>query len=300
MKKTRIILLVIALAMILAMTGCGKKNKTTTTAITTTPPIEQQYIHIAWANTLPDSDDDILRNGKTGAYLGVYTGTSKTAPANYEYYQWANVKGEAGIGIDGKDGKDGVGLDGKDGQNGLSAYQIAVNNGFVGTEQEWLASLKGRDGQNGQVILGNDGLSAYQIAVNNGFVGTEQEWLASLKGADGKDAAGNSGLKAHIISKNYNVIDGEIDVAGNELYYLTVYAHQTATPQTVSVSRYQCYRSNSLPDYYILSGDPSQANGFFVISIPIIPMVSWQAGQKWQVSVNGCVIDYVTLGQGVY
>lgn len=31
-------------------------------------------------------------------------------------------------------------------------------------------------------------ISAYDIAVENGFVGTEQEWLASLQGADGKDA----------------------------------------------------------------------------------------------------------------
>lgn len=34
---------------------------------------------------------------------------------------------------------------------------------------------------------GADGDSAYQIAVKNGFTGTEQEWLASLKGTDGKD-----------------------------------------------------------------------------------------------------------------
>lgn len=31
---------------------------------------------------------------------------------------------------------------------------------------------------------GTDGLSAYQIAVNNGFTGTEAEWLASLQGED--------------------------------------------------------------------------------------------------------------------
>ena len=30
------------------------------------------------------------------------------------------------------------------------------------------------------VVKGVDGLSAYQVAVNNGFVGTEQEWLDSL------------------------------------------------------------------------------------------------------------------------
>lgn len=34
-------------------------------------------------------------------------------------------------------------------------------------------------GSNG--IIGKDGLSAYEIALNNGFVGTEEEWLESLK-----------------------------------------------------------------------------------------------------------------------
>ncbi|MCT8340498.1 hypothetical protein MG296_10570 [Flavobacteriaceae bacterium TK19130] len=32
---------------------------------------------------------------------------------------------------------------GKDGVNGASAYQVAVTNGFLGTEEEWLATLKG-------------------------------------------------------------------------------------------------------------------------------------------------------------
>ena len=36
---------------------------------------------------------------------------------------------------------------------------------------------------------GEDGLSAYEIAVQNGFVGTEAEWLASLVGADGAPGA---------------------------------------------------------------------------------------------------------------
>ena len=30
--------------------------------------------------------------------------------------------------------------------NGLSAYQIAKENGYTGTETEWLASLKGEAG----------------------------------------------------------------------------------------------------------------------------------------------------------
>ena len=35
------------------------------------------------------------------------------------------------------------------GTAGKSAYEIAVDNGFVGTETEWLESLKGADGTNG-------------------------------------------------------------------------------------------------------------------------------------------------------
>ena len=38
---------------------------------------------------------------------------------------------------------------GGSGTAGKSAYEIAVDNGFVGTETEWLESLKGADGTNG-------------------------------------------------------------------------------------------------------------------------------------------------------
>lgn len=37
-------------------------------------------------------------------------------------------------------------LQGKDGSDGKSAYQVALDNGFVGSEQDWLASLKGEPG----------------------------------------------------------------------------------------------------------------------------------------------------------
>ena len=92
------------------------------------------------------------------------------------------------------------------GKDGKSAYEIAIEHGFVGTEAEWLESLKGVDGKNGvdglpgkdgksgadglpgrDGINGTDGKSAYIIAVEHGFTGTENEWLQSLKGADGKD-----------------------------------------------------------------------------------------------------------------
>ena len=72
-------------------------------------------------------------------------------------------------------------LKGEPGDGGRSAYEAAVDGGFTGTEAEWLASLKGEPGDTGR--------SAYEAAVNSGFLGTEEEWLASLKGEPGNDAA---------------------------------------------------------------------------------------------------------------
>ncbi|AHB12067.1 tail assembly protein [Xylella phage Sano] len=46
-----------------------------------------------------------------------------------------------------------------------------------------LESLRGPQGNAG--ATGANGLSAYQVAVANGFAGTQAEWLASLKGAKG-------------------------------------------------------------------------------------------------------------------
>lgn len=37
-------------------------------------------------------------------------------------------------------------IQGERGIQGLSAYQVALKNGFVGTEEQWLESLKGEPG----------------------------------------------------------------------------------------------------------------------------------------------------------
>lgn len=77
---------------------------------------------------------------------------------------------------------------GEPGPAGPSAYDLAVQNGFSGTQNEWLASLKGDPGPEGpegpegpaSTVPGPQGKSAYQVAVDNGFVGTEAEWVQSL------------------------------------------------------------------------------------------------------------------------
>jgi len=66
------------------------------------------------------------------------------------------------------------------GSDGKSAYEVAVESGFVGTESEWLESLRGQDG-----YVGEDGLSSYQIWLNAGNTGDVSVYLASLKGEKG-------------------------------------------------------------------------------------------------------------------
>ena len=69
-----------------------------------------------------------------------------------------------------------------------SAYELAVENGYEGTFEQWLASLVGEFAGN---VNGDGngaaGKSAYELAVENGYSGTEAEWLESLIGKDGLD-----------------------------------------------------------------------------------------------------------------
>ena len=84
---------------------------------------------------------------------------------------------------------------GYDGAAGKSAYEVAVDEGFDGTEADWLESLRGKPGSRGGI--GPEGKSAYEIAVKEGFEGDELEWLDSLKGAPGQSGKdGTSGPAA--------------------------------------------------------------------------------------------------------
>lgn len=82
--------------------------------------------------------------------------------------------------------------------NGLSAYEIAVKNGYVGTEQEWLESLKGADGANG--VDGKDGKDG-----KDGVDGTD--------GANGKD--GEPSVIEQTI--NQDITQNDITISGEAI-----------------------------------------------------------------------------------
>lgn len=63
----------------------------------------------------------------------------------------------------------------------------------------------GRDGTDGR-----DGDDAYRIAVRNGFLGTEKEWLLTLKGQDGKSASAPTARQA-LLQNNVWCEDNTVD-----------------------------------------------------------------------------------------
>ena len=110
------------------------------------------------------------------------------------------------------------GANGEKGTDGKSAYQIAVEQGYQGSESDWLSSLKGDKGEKGNTGAkgnpgqdGAEGKSAYAIAVEHGYEDSEEKWLLSLKGEKGDP--GDRGLQGVPGEKGEK---GDAGVAGKD------------------------------------------------------------------------------------
>ena len=71
---------------------------------------------------------------------------------------------------------------GSKGDNYSSAYRIWLNLGNLGTEQDFINSLKGKKGDNYS--------SVYRIWLNLGNLGTEKDFINSLKSPNIDNGAG--------------------------------------------------------------------------------------------------------------
>ena len=109
------------------------------------------------------------------------------------------------------------GANGEKGTDGKSAYQIAVEQGYQGSESDWLSSLKGDKGEKGNTGAkgnpgqdGAEGKSAYAIAVEHGYENSEDEWLLSLKGEKGDTGErGEKGEKGDPGDRGLQGVPGE-------------------------------------------------------------------------------------------
>ena len=93
--------------------------------------------------------------------------------------------------ITGANGRDGASITNIQLDKTQSHFIFTLSDGqTIETSVSMPDAVKGDKGDKGQ-----DGLSAYQIAVKNGFKGSEQEWLQSLKGQKGDSITGPQGPK---------------------------------------------------------------------------------------------------------
>jgi hypothetical protein len=76
-----------------------------------------------------------------------------------------------------------------------------------------IPGIKGENGQDGR--NGADGLSAYDIAQLNGFTGTQQEWLDSLKAGAVADEARTMLLNGNVWCKSNSIADVSAAVISN-------------------------------------------------------------------------------------
>lgn len=86
----------------------------------------------------------------------------------------------------------------------ISAYQIAVNNGFEGTVEEWLEAIKGEPGAVFTPDVDSDGTLSW---TNNG--GLPNPASINIRGADGKDGRnGKDGADGRDGAAGYTPVKG--------------------------------------------------------------------------------------------
>ena len=103
--------------------------------------------------------------------------------------------------------------------NGPSAYEVAVSNGFIGTESEWLASLVGADGIDGSLY--DDTTIQAEVDLNTAKVGITTQQASDITANNAKvsnvdhplvEAAVPSGAVFTDTIYNDTTIQAEVDL----------------------------------------------------------------------------------------
>ncbi|MBQ1167594.1 MAG: hypothetical protein II143_00685, partial [Bacteroidales bacterium] len=121
--------------------------------------------------------DDLIKAGCVITDVSPITGGTRVTLSNGDTFDVTNGKD----GKDGNDGKDGTTWK-IDDATGNWFYDAGDGKGWQNSGKP-ARGEKGEKGLTGDP--GKDGKSAYELAKEAGFTGTEAEWLASLKGEKG-------------------------------------------------------------------------------------------------------------------
>jgi hypothetical protein len=133
---------------------------------------------------------DLSGNGITGV------ADNGNGTITFTYYNGSTYTTPVLSGLTGPQGAQGVpGNNGTNGTNGLSAYDVWISLGNVGTQTDFVNSLTGPQGSTGvqgpQGVAGSNGtngtngLSAYDVWISLGNVGTQTDFINSITGPQG-------------------------------------------------------------------------------------------------------------------
>ena len=137
------------------------------------------------------------------------------------------------------------------GESGLSAYELAVQEGFEGTLTEWLESLQGADGSDGSNGMDGQDVSIediYSLAVQNGYTGSYLEFLKEYLSLDvDEDTAG---VSTALLSSVRVISKFEV----TETVYNPITGPQTSTYEGTSAGSGVIYKlDKSTGDAYIIT-----------------------------------------------
>lgn len=163
----------------------------------------------------------------TSSSVTVVTGDTSTTSTTNVVIQTEVIASDSVVAVEVLTGIQGPpGVDGIIGVDGKSAYEIAVENGFIGTEEEWLLEIEGEDGR--EVEVQNSG-----TFIQWRYVGdptwTDIVSIASITGSSGNDGA--AGIDANEIAPFS--VGGTLAV---QAYSLRVYATRDVTISSVRAS----------------------------------------------------------------
>ena len=140
-------------------------SKMATDALQQIASLDGKYIHIKYS---ANSDGSNMTTTPTDGtkYIGIYSGSSETAPTDSSVYVWSLIKGSDGVGVKGEDGKsaylhikysnDGKTFTGNDGEDPgdwigtCTDENEADPTGFEAYTWKLIKGADGKDGQNGE------------------------------------------------------------------------------------------------------------------------------------------------------
>lgn len=150
------------------------------------------------------------------------------------------------------------------------------------------------------ISVGSAGKSAYQIAVDNGFIGTESEWLATLKGSDGTDgtdgAPGADGVGISKIDFNSSTADG-----GNNVITITKTDGKSSTFTVKNGSKGDKGDTGAPgADYVLTTADKQEIANLVNADTDIIPGYVRTAAGNIAEKMIGVTGEFISSSQPAY